>query len=382
MKITVLVSSPADQQKEAEAAIEAIEHLHDLLKPYGHSIEHMNWKRNIATGRAERGQEVVNEQIKRADVIIAIFGLRIGTDTGLYESGTIEEIEEFFARSVDGQPSYDVHIFFNNKAAEEPLSIDAEQLQKVQRFRESLNSRGVNFGQFSNLDTLKNMVRLGLNEYAARNKPQSQLTENDPLGEFEELGSLDASDLAESYMDKAVSEMSLIAKSFVEMTTKLAEVNASAPVDKDDRSASRQFFSSAAAVLNNSRTQIQGLALSLRENLSLSFAYTNMALTIELEDNLLSNHSTDTTALAEAISASIQSSNAAKQSLSGTMEALSRIPRRTSELKTAKRQLLEVYDHIITTFSDFIRDQNTILALLPNPSESSSGSTQLISPNA
>ncbi len=41
-----------------------------------------------------RPQEVLNRQlVDKCDLLVGIFGSRIGTDTGEYDSGTIEEIE-------------------------------------------------------------------------------------------------------------------------------------------------------------------------------------------------------------------------------------------------------------------------------------------------
>ena len=41
-----------------------------------------------------RPQEIINRQtVDKCDLLVGIFGTRIGTDTGEYDSGTIEEIE-------------------------------------------------------------------------------------------------------------------------------------------------------------------------------------------------------------------------------------------------------------------------------------------------
>lgn len=364
MNFTVLVSSPADQQKEANAAIEAIEHLSDLLSAYGHSIRCLNWQRNISTGRGERAQGVINEQIHEADVLIAIFGLRIGTDTGKYASGTIEEIESFLEREIGDHPNFDLHVFFNNGAIENPLSIDVEQLKAVQKFRDELNARGVNFGQFSNVDTLRNLVRIGLNEFIARSKPDIDEVENDPLSEFEELGSLEAAEIAEKHLLEATQIMYKIGSSIESTTSKMSNATEHAPTDPSDSVAVKRFFSAVSTLLDESRSDLKPLVDKLSGSLSLNYAYLNLALTIELEDAAASGQRPDYSELRHSINEALESVVDAIDSFSGARTALGHVPRKTSALKRSKRLLEAVYDKMVSTLTDYQSDQTMILKML------------------
>ena len=50
----------------------------------------------------ERAQAIINRQIvKDSDLVVAIFWTRIGTPTGVAQSGMIEEIEEHYWRGDD-----------------------------------------------------------------------------------------------------------------------------------------------------------------------------------------------------------------------------------------------------------------------------------------
>lgn len=367
MNLTVLISSPADQQKEANAAMEAVDHLNDLLRPYEHSLRCINWQRNIATGRADRAQDVVNEQVQDADILIAIIGLRVGTDTGKYASGTIEEIENFLAKEVGEKASFDVHVFFNNGSVDNPLSINTDELKKVQELRDSLNARGVNFGQFSNLDTLKDLVRIGLNEFIARSKPEVVDNEEDPLAEFEELGSVEAGELAEQYLLEATDMMRKIGKSLESTNQRISEATNSAPADRSDKVAAKGFFKSVSVILDESRQELKPIVQSMRRALSLNYAYLNLALTIEIEDASHNGEQVDYSELKEAISTALESSAEALEGFTGARTALGGLPRKTSDIKRSKRLLLEVYDEIISAITNFRRDQSLIREMLSPP---------------
>ncbi|MDZ7805808.1 MAG: hypothetical protein U5K71_01680 [Gracilimonas sp.] len=69
-------------------------------------------------------------------LLIAIFESEIGTQTGKYISGTVEEIE----RHVDaGRPA---SIYFGN-VIENINEIDSEQLEELRKFKESIKGRGL-----------------------------------------------------------------------------------------------------------------------------------------------------------------------------------------------------------------------------------------------
>lgn len=85
----------------------------------------------------ERPQAIINKQIlKDCDVLVGVFWTRIGTPTGDYASGTVEEIEEHIKT---GKPTM---LYFS--AAPVVLdSIDASQYAALKAFKESCKSRGL-----------------------------------------------------------------------------------------------------------------------------------------------------------------------------------------------------------------------------------------------
>jgi formylglycine-generating enzyme required for sulfatase activity len=93
--IKVLIASPSDVGEERKIAESVITDWNTRHKGNnGIWLEPVLWEKHTAPEAGERLQGSVNEQIvDKCDCAIAIFWTRIGTDTGVAPSGTVEEIE-------------------------------------------------------------------------------------------------------------------------------------------------------------------------------------------------------------------------------------------------------------------------------------------------
>ncbi len=131
--LNVLIASPGDLGAERDAAQAAIQDwnavnggpdtLHILLNP-------VRWETHSYPESGDRPQALLNRQIvERGDILIGIFGVRIGTPTGVAESGTIEEIEQF------RQAGKYVALYFSN--APIPRDVDRQQLDALRSFQEA-----------------------------------------------------------------------------------------------------------------------------------------------------------------------------------------------------------------------------------------------------
>ena len=82
-----------------------------------------------------RPQEVLNRQtVDKCDLLVGIFGTRIGTNTGEYDSGTIEEIERHGAL---GKP---VMIYYSKELGD-PDTFDSDQYTKLKEWKKKNESR-------------------------------------------------------------------------------------------------------------------------------------------------------------------------------------------------------------------------------------------------
>ena len=87
--------------------------------------------------------------VDKADIVIALFGSRLGTPTPEAISGTVEEIE----RSVEHGKH--VHLYFSE--APHPNDVDVEQLSALRSFREEISERGL-LATFANPSQLEHKV--------------------------------------------------------------------------------------------------------------------------------------------------------------------------------------------------------------------------------
>lgn len=135
--VQVLIASPGDTH-EARTAI---------------LTESSRWNGRYAAARAfiispwlyelhatpiigDRPQAIINRQgVDKSDVVVAVFGSRIGAATGVDISGTAEEIN----RAIEiGVP---VHVYFFE--GDLPHDVDTEQLDLLRAFRDDLQTRGL-----------------------------------------------------------------------------------------------------------------------------------------------------------------------------------------------------------------------------------------------
>ncbi|MFC3531427.1 hypothetical protein ACFOLG_04450 [Vogesella facilis] len=127
----VLIASPSDVDEEREIAVKTIQEWNDLNSPERRIVMlPLRWETHSAPEYGTRPQEIINRQIvDHCDILIGIFWTRIGSPTGVSDSGTLEEIER-----VAGQ-GRTVMLYFS-QIKKDPNSIEIEQLQKLREFKE------------------------------------------------------------------------------------------------------------------------------------------------------------------------------------------------------------------------------------------------------
>src|SRR5688500_10112896 len=111
-RIRIFVASPGDVQEERNILSEIINELNftltALMPEKGAFLELVKWETH-AYPAAGRPQAIINKQVGSYDIFIGIMWKRFGTDTGVAESGTIEEFNNAFERWKEiGQP----HVMF------------------------------------------------------------------------------------------------------------------------------------------------------------------------------------------------------------------------------------------------------------------------------
>lgn len=132
-----MIASPSDVDDERKIVREVI---HDWNSAHsqieGIVLLPVAWDTDSRPQMGDRPQGILNSQILRdADVLVAIFGSRIGTHTGCAVSGTVEEIREHHAA---GKLTM---IYFRSGST--PPNADQEQLASLSAFRAECQGWGL-----------------------------------------------------------------------------------------------------------------------------------------------------------------------------------------------------------------------------------------------
>jgi hypothetical protein len=128
----VLIASPSDVLTERRVLAEVLEDWNSAnSRSRAMSLQALRWELDGVPASGARPQEILNKQlVENADILIAVFGARLGTPTGQAASGTVEEIEHFRSQ---GKP---VLLYFSE--ADIPHNHDAEQFRLLTEYRKKL----------------------------------------------------------------------------------------------------------------------------------------------------------------------------------------------------------------------------------------------------
>src|SRR5436305_6584897 len=95
------------------------------------------WESHSARSMGDRPQGVINRQVVRAcDMLIGSFWTRLGSPTGLEDSGTVEEIKWFL------KTSKPVMLYYSNAAIPQDM-LDLKQIESLNNFKASIKDKGL-----------------------------------------------------------------------------------------------------------------------------------------------------------------------------------------------------------------------------------------------
>ncbi|MDR3571305.1 MAG: hypothetical protein P4L81_03855 [Candidatus Pacebacteria bacterium] len=134
----ILIASPSDVDEEREIAVSVIQSWNDL-NSYSRRIAllPLRWETHAAPDYGTRPQEVINRAIvDECDLLVGIFWTRIGSPSGVADSGTIEEIDRV------GKAKKPIMLYFS-RVEIDPERIDTEQIQQLKLFKEKMYPGGL-----------------------------------------------------------------------------------------------------------------------------------------------------------------------------------------------------------------------------------------------
>ena len=138
--LRVTICGPSDVAKEVEIAKQVVgDWNHRNWESTGWGLKTQHWNPDATPTMAERGQAAINRQlIDDSDIVVAILWTRLGTPTGLAESGTEEEITRAIARDIR------VMLYFSDLEAPANRG-DKSQAEKLAVFRAKVMKMGLPF---------------------------------------------------------------------------------------------------------------------------------------------------------------------------------------------------------------------------------------------
>jgi hypothetical protein len=180
----VLIASPSDLTEERQVATEAINEWNSqhaeaesvILLP-------VKWETQATPRSGVRPQEAINDQlVQTSDILIGMFWTKLGTNTGIAESGTVEEIDQFVAAA---KPAM---LYFSRRPID-PNTINLKQQKKLQAFKAATYKNALT-GGFAGLDDLRQTLMRDLLCQIRKMKPATPARRVDKIDKAQKLTEL------------------------------------------------------------------------------------------------------------------------------------------------------------------------------------------------
>lgn len=133
----IMIGCPGDIQEEVKIAKTVINRWTSIhAEQRGMILLPINWDTNSYPEQGDHPQKILNRQLAdKSDMLIAVFGSKVGSPTNTSASGTIEEIEHHIKA---GKP---VMLFF--RKYNDITRISATELAKLEAFRSNIKDSGL-----------------------------------------------------------------------------------------------------------------------------------------------------------------------------------------------------------------------------------------------
>jgi hypothetical protein len=148
----VLIASPSDLTEERQAATDAINEW-NAQHAAAESVVLLpvRWETHAVPEIATRPQEAINRQlVQESDILVGMFWTKLGTATGVAESGTVEEIDRFVTA---GKKAL---LYFSSRPID-PSKIDLKQHRKLRAFKVATYNKALT-GTFASPEELRQVL--------------------------------------------------------------------------------------------------------------------------------------------------------------------------------------------------------------------------------
>lgn len=178
--LKVMIASPGDVVTEREIITQELYRWNDanavsrelMLQP-------VKWETHTSPQMGAHPQEILNERLLLdADIVVGIFGTRIGTATIDFISGSVEEIKKHVAAGK-------LAMLYFSHVPVDPNSVDQKQWLALQAFKRECKTGGL-YAEYSNVDQLRTnfghhlTIELNRPKYRCLIKPAATIEPHEP----------------------------------------------------------------------------------------------------------------------------------------------------------------------------------------------------------
>lgn len=155
----IVISCPSDMVKERTTVQRAVDVINESNAHYqGLHFDIKYWDKDVLFSSGDPQTVINNTLIREADLIVALFGKKLGTPTEHAKSGTIEEIEMMIKQGKQVFVCFDESdIVISNMTSDAEI----EELMKVREFKKNYKGLYIEFRSNTELiEKLQNQLRL------------------------------------------------------------------------------------------------------------------------------------------------------------------------------------------------------------------------------
>lgn len=400
---TIFISAPSDVSAEVEVVREVIHDVNLLIRALDVEFDAFHWVDDVTPGATENAQGRINEQADGYDVIVAIFGSKLGTATAKYDSGTVEEIEISLSNKESLTFNDDSVIVLFKHLQIDAAYGDLEAAARVQKYRKSLAGRAL-YKEFETESELKEYLLKALSPVLAKHlgggilHPRRPPTEPpSPVGvsasaqdgeesagtlaperplpsalvDDEDLGFLDFIERAERGILEATSSAHEIGSAMKDIGTRFEAVteDINKGGDVQDRVFLTKSMKSVSSVMSAAATTVEREAEDMKVAFMEALDSLEAALEIQVKDF---NNKTDSHAVKEMSDSLYQNVLLTMSQISDFRSVLSSTPRMNQDYNRAKLQLLRAIDALSATMQIILNrsaelSSNSIVGIATQP---------------
>jgi flagellin-like hook-associated protein FlgL len=342
----IVLASPSDVAPDRETVVTSVEEANRLLFNQGVAFKIIRWEKDVIPGVSSYPQALINKQtLDHFDVMIALFGTRIGSPTPNAVSGTAEEIQ--IAQKNENSPFGDYRLAtYFKRTSIDSFDGDADQLTKLQIFQRDLQRQNVLTEAYRDENQLAEKIRLllfKLVEKVANGQIGSPILESLVMQEeaTSEEGILDFLEKYERFMAEATKHLGLAAEEMTNFNIKTVDHGkVIAEIPKDSSVAVRKDVTNKFAAMMNSAAEAISLQLnSARNKINKSLDAAISAINLQLTD--IGSDQSELVGLASQLQSFKDVAIGAAKSWHDAGAAVQGLPRLTKEVNDAKRNMMK-----------------------------------------